>query len=115
MLCYAGYLIFGTPDTIRIFWYVFIVPIGLIVQIFKTRRASGGNTRVSYPQVGGQQPQQAAPAYPQPAGYQPQQAYQPHPGYVEGQQGYPQPRVQQPAAGQAPHQPSSWQAPNQQG
>lgn len=136
MLSYGAYVFFAEPSSVWVFWYVFIVPIGLIVQIFKARRTSGGNTQTSYPPVGGQQPYQAAPGYPQPGPPQGQQGYpqpQAQPGYAppaqagyappaqpgyapQAQPGY-APPAQYPAqpAQPGPHPPTPWQVPNQQG
>jgi hypothetical protein len=38
MLGYLGYIFIAQPETIRVFWFVFIVPILLIIQVVKSAR-----------------------------------------------------------------------------
>jgi hypothetical protein len=36
---YAAYLLIGQPDTVFVLWYVFIIPIILIINVVKAARA----------------------------------------------------------------------------
>jgi hypothetical protein len=104
-LAYAVYLQFiFTTGTVFVSYYVFVVPILLLVQAFRNRAAA------KQQHVAAAQANATGTPYPNPAGYP-----NPQPGYPAAQPGYPNPQPGYPSAQPGYTSPQSGYPPAQPG